>query len=106
MVTRMAAQQDPSFFANQAAAAARQPAAIPPMYQQQVCFLINFLLFILIIFKSLHNNQMAQLSSPSGYVNTSSISQQQAALAQANPLIANGTTYFHNNLEQHNRGKY
>ena len=59
--------------------------------------------------QSLHNNQMAQLSSPSGYVNTSSISQQQAAqlqAAQANPLIANGTTYFHNNLEQHNRGKY
>ena len=40
MVTRMAAQQDPSFFANQAAA--RQPAAIPPMYQQQVSSLVTF----------------------------------------------------------------
>ena len=92
MVTRMAAQQDPSFFANQAA---RPQPAIPPMYQQQVNF-----------DRKTEFQKMFQLSSPSGYVNTSSISQQQAALAQANPLIANGTTYFHNNLEQHNRGKY
>ena len=48
MVTRMAAQQDPSFFANQAA---RPQPAIPPMYQQQVVFVrkSEFLTVLVII---------------------------------------------------------
>ena len=45
MVTRMAAQQDPSFFANQAA---RPQPAIPPMYQQQVFFTFTNSFFVAI----------------------------------------------------------
>lgn len=79
LVTRMT-QQDPSFF-NQT----RQQPVVPPMYTQQQ------------VQKSIYD-----VSSPSAYVNPSSISQQQQMANHS--LIQNGTTYFQ--MEQHNRNKY
>jgi len=79
LVTRMT-QQDPTFF-NQT----RQQPVVPPMYAQQQ------------VQKSIYD-----VSSPSAYVNPSSISQQQQLANHS--LIQNGTTYFQ--MEQHNRNKY
>jgi hypothetical protein len=63
-----------------------------------------------VIIQSIYdNNQLAQISSPSAYVNQSNSAAAQAAMSQqqlASSLISNGTTYFHGMEQQHNRNKY
>ena len=96
-------QQDPTFF-NQT----RQQPVVPPMYAQQqvqkvsVSRLDIFAISISRWVSILNVQSIYDVSSPSAYVNPSSISQQQQLANHS--LIQNGTTYFQ--MEQHNRNKY